>query len=247
MNGKKSAINTLKEKLIIANRIIDMENLATPMGHISVRIPGTDTFLISRNIAPGEVASVDDMIVCDLQGKVIQGKGRVYGEIMGHAAVYKRRKDLNSVAHIHPANVIAMSMTGKTLLMASSEAMQVGYKAPIGFFKKTYYLAKPEICEEVADMIGPNFAVILKAHGALVVGRSVEECTVLAIRLETAAQYQLMASAAGKLELLTKEEMATFAEYLEQTAKLLGADWEKEGTGSSIGRAWEYYRAKVKK
>ena len=242
----QAMINALKEKLIYANKILDMEGLARPMGHISTRIPGTETFLIARSIAPGMVATLDDIVVCDLKGKVIQGKDRTYGEVQGHAAVYRKRKDIQSVAHTHSAHVIALTMTGQTLLMASSQAMKAGYKAPIGFFKKTIQLEKPEICEEVADMIGPNNVVLLRAHGALVVGNSVEECIVNACDLEIAARYQILASSAGKLVLLTQEDMDMLTPFKEKTAKQ-GGDWQSIGTASSTGRAWEYYKAKVKK
>ena len=242
----EATINALKEKLVIANKILDAEGLARPMGHVSVRIPGTETFLISRSIAPGMVDGPDDIVICDLNGKVIRGKDRTYGEVQGHAAVYRKRKDINSVAHTHSAHVIALTMTGNTLLMASSQAMKAGYKAPIGFFKKTIQLEKPEICEEVADMIGPNNVVILRAHGALIVGNTVEECMVNACDLEIAAKYQILASSAGKLVLLTKEDMDMLIPFKEVSAKQ-GGDWQSIGTASSTGRAWEYYKSKVKK
>jgi ribulose-5-phosphate 4-epimerase/fuculose-1-phosphate aldolase len=102
MNGIEDEINTLKENLIIACKILDMENLASPMGHISVRIPGTETFFITRSIAPG-MATLDDIVVCNIEGKVIRGKySETFGEVSGHAAVYKKRKDITSVAHTIP-------------------------------------------------------------------------------------------------------------------------------------------------
>ncbi len=59
-------MDDLKEKLIIAGKILDREGLARPMGHISVRIPGTETFLITRSIAPG-MATLEDIVVCNLK------------------------------------------------------------------------------------------------------------------------------------------------------------------------------------
>ena len=69
----KAAIDQLKEKVVLANKILDYENLARPLGHVSVRIPGTDTFLITGSVAPGQ-ATIDDIVICDMNGKVLQGK-----------------------------------------------------------------------------------------------------------------------------------------------------------------------------
>jgi ribulose-5-phosphate 4-epimerase/fuculose-1-phosphate aldolase len=243
-----ATIKALKEKLVLANKILDMEGLARPMGHISVRIPKTDTFLISRSVAPGNVTSIDDIVTCNLEGKVIEGKYPTYGEITGHAMVYKMRKDINSVAHTHSAAVIALSMTGTTLLLASNQAMKLHstkFDTPMTLFG-VGHLEKPELCEKVVDALGPNSAVMLKGHGALIVGRSIEECTVNACDIETAARYQLMASSAGKVTVFDRGELDALTDFKVKVAKQ-GADWEEAGTGSSTGRAWEYYTSKVKK
>lgn len=239
MNRKAGGINTLKKKLIIASRILDMENLANPMGHISVRIPETETFLITRSIAPG-MAALDDIVVCNIEGKVIQGKySATFGEVAGHAAVYKKRKDINSVAHTHSAHVIALSMTGNTLLNLGTEALKVGF-GTIGLYEKFRMLEDQEVGEEVADLIRENKAVILRGHGAVVVGKSIEGCTVACIYLEKAARYQLMAASTGKLATFTEEEKKPIVEFLKKIGALAG-------TGSSDGRAWEYYRSKLKR
>jgi ribulose-5-phosphate 4-epimerase/fuculose-1-phosphate aldolase len=241
-------IKTLKEKLVFANKILDMEGLARPMGHISVRIPKTDTFLISRNCAPGNVATIDDIVTCNLDGKVIDGKYPTYGEVMGHAMVYRMRKDLNSVAHTHSAAVIALSMTGTTLLLASNQAMKLHstkFDTPMTLFG-VGHLEKPELCAKVTQGLGPNFAVVLKGHGALIVGKSLEECAVNCCDIETAARYQLMAASAGKIAMFDRDELDALTEFKVKTAKQ-GGDWEEVGTASSTGRAWEYYTSKVKK
>ena len=238
MAGNEDEIKRLRENLIIANRILDMENLARPMGHISVRIPGTDTFFITRSIAPG-LATLDDIVVCNLDGKVIQGKySETFGEVSGHAAVYKKRGDVNSVAHTHSPHVIALSMTGNTLLSSSVEALKVGF-GTVGLYEKLRMLEDQHVSEEVADLIGENKAAILRGHGAIVVGKSIEGCTVTCIYLENAARYQLMASSAGKVVAFAEEEKKPIVQFL----KKIGS---RAGTSSSDGRAWEYYKSKVK-
>ena len=178
----QAILRELKEKLILAGRILDMEDLVRPLGHITVRVPGTETFLITRGVSPG-MATVEDILVCDMNGKVIEGKySRTFGEVLGHAGVYRKRKDIQSVAHTHSWNVMALSMTETTIVPASFESIKVAYE-PIALYKKVSFLDNLEVTEEIADLIGPNRAVILKGHGAIIVGKSIEEATISAIDL----------------------------------------------------------------
>jgi len=235
----EATIKELKEKLIIASKILDMEGLVRPMGHISVRIPGTETFLITRSIAPG-MATLDDIVVCNMEGKVIEGKySRTFGEVMGHIGVYKKRKDIQSVAHTHSPNAIALTMTETTLLPASVQALKAGYE-PIGLYKKIAMLEIPEVGEEVADLIGSNKVVLLKGHGAVVVGKSIEETTINAIDLEVAAKLQILASSSGKLVTFTDQEKEPLVKFLKMMET-------QGGTASPYGRAWEYYKSLLKK
>ena len=170
----RAVLRELKEKLILAGRILDMEDLVRPLGHITVRVPGTETFLITRGVSPG-MATVDDVLVCDMDGNVIEGKySRTFGEVLAHAGVYRKRKDIRSVAHTHSWNVMALSMTETTIVPASFESIKVAYE-PVALYKKVSFLDNLDVTEEIADLIGPNRAVILKGHGAIVVGKSIEE------------------------------------------------------------------------
>jgi ribulose-5-phosphate 4-epimerase/fuculose-1-phosphate aldolase len=235
----EAVLRELKEKLIVAGRILDMEELVRPLGHITVRVPGTETFLITRGVSPG-MATVDDIVVCDMDGKVIEGKySQTFGEVLGHVGVYRKRKDIQSVAHTHSWNVMALSMTETTIVPASFESIKVAYE-PIALYKRVSFLDNLDVTEEIADLIGPNRAVILKGHGAIVVGKSIEEATVSAIDLERAAKAQFMAACAGKLVPFTEKEMEPLVRFLRNIEAHVG-------TTNPFGRAWEYYKSRLVK
>ena len=232
----KATINELKEKLVLANLILDHENLAKPLGHISIRVPGTETFLISRDVAPGMVV-VEDILICDMNGKVVQGKyPRTFSEVAIHTGIYRKRGDIKSVAHTHSLHIIALSMTETPLLPASFSAIKAGTE-PIALFKKTDHIDKRELGEEIADLLGPNKAVILKGHGAVVVGQTIEETIDTAVELEVAAGLQLLASPPVRtLVPFTEQEKRPFIEF-------------RKGSGPvPIGalRRWAYYRSLLK-
>jgi ribulose-5-phosphate 4-epimerase/fuculose-1-phosphate aldolase len=234
VNGAdKEMIEKLKEKVVTANRILDMENVARPLGHVSVRIPGTENFLITGSIAPGQ-ATADDVVICDMNGKVLQGKyQRTYSEVVIHTGVYKKRSEFNSVVHSHSPYVMALSMTETPVVPASFEAIEVCTQ-PIALYKKVVYIDQPSLGEEIAGMLGPNKAVMLKGHGAVVVGKTIEEATIVAVKLEAAARLQLLASSAGKLVPFTEQEKKLLIDFIE------GVN-QKGGTINAYGRAWAYY------
>lgn len=233
---KEATVRQLKQKLVVANRILDFLKMATPFGHISVRIPNTDTFLIARSVAPGLV-TMNDIVVCDMNEKVLGGRYKTtYAELAIHTGVYKKRKEFNSVIHSHSSYVIALSLAETTVLPTDVTSIVLGPQ-PIAVFEKVVFINKPELGREAADLLGPNKAVILKGHGALVVGRSVEDAIYVARNLENTAMLQLMALSAGKLVPLTDLEKQPLIEFNK---------WANR-PGMAADREWTYYASMVKK
>jgi ribulose-5-phosphate 4-epimerase/fuculose-1-phosphate aldolase len=116
--------------------------------------------------------------------------------------------------------------------------MKVSYEPEkIGFYKEIWHLSNvyPKACFDVADLLGENRVVILKAHGAMIATKSIEETTAVSINLEEAAKLQVMAGSLKPLVPFTekeKEQLVSFLKPLE----------ERGGTASVYGRAWEYYK-----
>ena len=133
-NASKAAIRQLKEKLILANKALDFLKMATPFGHVSVRIPGTETFLITGPVAPA-MATQKDIVVCDMNGNVLEGKYKsTYSEVAVHTGIYKKRKEFNSVVHSHSTYVIALSLANLTVLPTSLNSNLLG-RLPNGLCK----------------------------------------------------------------------------------------------------------------
>lgn len=240
-----ATISDLKQKLVVANKILDLENVAKPLGHVSIRIPGTDTFLITRSISPG-AATLDDIVICDAKGKVIEGKYRqTYSEVAIHAGIYKKRKDINSVIHTHSDYVTALSMLEIPILPASFNALEMGPQ-PIAIFKKLNFIEEIQDGEAIADLLGPNRGVTLKGHGGVIVGRNVEEAVYFALKMELAAKLQWMASAVGKLVPYTEEEKRPALEYLDKYYMQVDPSKIPPTFKTSYQRLWSYYEGKLK-
>src|SRR5262245_26031162 len=69
-------------------------------GHISVRLPGSDRYMVTRHSAAVD-ARPEDFLVCDLDGKQLEGAGMPPGENPIHSEILRARPDVNSVIHYH--------------------------------------------------------------------------------------------------------------------------------------------------
>ena len=72
----------------------------------------------------------------------------------------------------------------------------------------------PRACLDVADLLGENRVVILKAHGAIIATKSIEETTAVAMNLEEAAKLQVMAACLKPLVPLTEKEKEQLVSFL---------------------------------
>ena len=95
-------------------------------------------------------------------------------------------------------------------------------------------LASPSFLslDKLARVLGPRRALLMKMHGAVIVGSSVEEAFVFALHLEENAEKQLWAEASGTVVSMTPNEVE------ESLSVAFGK--------SSIEKRWQYYREKEK-
>src|SRR5690349_18312498 len=92
----KSNVDELKQRLVDGLQVVTGEGILSGSGHLSARIPGTETFLINPRFA-GVLADVKDICTVNFDGKRIAGKGPVPSETVIHSTIYKHRPDVASV------------------------------------------------------------------------------------------------------------------------------------------------------
>lgn len=196
-------IDKLKEALVLACRIAGSEGLVYGFGHISARIPGTDRYLIPRTVAPADTTA-EDILTVDLQGTVVEGKGTPRFENWIHTCIYRVRPDVGSVSHVHPEYVIILSSTGTRIQPVHN--FGAVFPQGVGLYRKAGLIDNEELGAEVADALGMAPALMLRGHGAVVVGADVVDATLRSIYLEEAARIQYRAIAVGTPIFYTEEE-----------------------------------------
>jgi ribulose-5-phosphate 4-epimerase/fuculose-1-phosphate aldolase len=220
VKSTKKELAEIKRKVALGNRIMFYQGLADYHGHVSARIPGTRKFFIKPVLAPlGEIApkhiievDIDRYFeVCE-QNYAKAGNQRAVTklknpprETMIHAAIYNARPDVQSVVHTHQTLATAFSVAGTPILPIYNQAAVFAPETPIFPSPRLIYTMQDgrEICATLQD----RMAMLLKGHGIVVVGDSLEYATVHAIYLERTAYMQFVATCVGKPAVMPQKEI----------------------------------------
>jgi ribulose-5-phosphate 4-epimerase/fuculose-1-phosphate aldolase len=182
-------IQNLKRRLVEGLQVITGEGVLSGSGHLSARIPGTETFLIHPRFA-GVLAGVKDICTVDFAGKRVAGKGPIPSETPIHAAVYKSRADVGSVIHCHPRYSILVGLLDGGLIPFNREARIFADGVPI--FNDSHGINSFALAERMVANLGSHYATFLRGHGVVVTGPGIEGACISAIQLERACQDQLL-------------------------------------------------------
>jgi ribulose-5-phosphate 4-epimerase/fuculose-1-phosphate aldolase len=188
-NVEASKIANLKRRLTEGLQVITGEGVLSGSGHLSARIPGTETFLINPRFA-GVLADPKDICTVNFDGKRIAGKGPIPSESPIHAAVYKARPDVNSVIHCHARYSILVGLLDGGLVPFNREARIFADGVPI--FPISRGINDFSLAQRMVENLGPHYATFLRGHGVVVVGPGIEGACISAIQLERACQDQLL-------------------------------------------------------
>ena len=205
-----SEIDELKRKLAMACRMLFVAELVDYSGHISVRIPGTSRFLINPHPISRAEVKAEDIVTFDLEGNRLEGKWNLPSELPMHSRTYRVREDVQCVAHLHNRMVVILSMADRPLIPASNPGALFG-PGPIPVYQDPALIHTKEQGDEVARTLGAGDAAILRGHGSIVVGDSIEWTVAACIDLEESATRLYYASLLGAVRFYTDDELKRVA------------------------------------
>jgi HCOMODA/2-hydroxy-3-carboxy-muconic semialdehyde decarboxylase len=221
------------KRLVAANRILANEGVVDAFGHVSVRDPrNAERFWLSRSRSPALV-ELDDLMEFSLDGSAIDARGRTpYGERVIHAAVYAARKDVQSVVHNHAYDVLPFTITDEPLRPVVHTASVIGAEIPVWDIRTKFgatdmLVRSIEQGRDLAAALGANTCALLRGHGAVVVGASIERAVLTAIYLQVNAKVLSQALQLGEPEPLSGEEIARSS--------------ETQFSPLALDRSWEYF------
>lgn len=168
-------------------------------GHITARDPEySDHFWVNPFAMDFSQIKVSDLVLANHQGKVIQGNKPINKAAFAiHSRIHEARPDVIAAAHSHSIYGKSFSSLGKLLDPITQDACAF-YEDHGLFDDYTGVVLDLEEGERIARALKNYKAVILRNHGLLTVGRSVEEAAWWFISMERSCQAQLLAESAGK-------------------------------------------------
>jgi L-fuculose-phosphate aldolase len=167
-----------------------------------------------------------DVIRLDWDGAKLAGDLPCHLEFPIHTEIYRQRPEVHCVIQTHPPYATAFSAVDAPLRPVNHEGTLSAPSLP-RFVQTSDLIVTAALGQAVAESLGSHNALLLKNHGIVVVGTSVEEACVTAILLEKAAYMQLLAQQYGAIE------WTDDAEALEKKNRIYNPD--------AFQNMWAYY------
>jgi ribulose-5-phosphate 4-epimerase/fuculose-1-phosphate aldolase len=225
--------------LALANRIVAHEGVLDGFGHISIRHPAdARRYLLSRSRSP-ELVEPADILEFTLDSKLVTPAAALpYGECVIHGAIYQARPDVHAVCHHHSAAILPFCITGAELQPVFGLGATMGATVPFWdsrdeFGDTPMVVTKPEEGASLARALGPHAMVLMRRHGATVVGASVQEVVFRSIFSHRNAELLLRAQGLGPVTPLSRGEAEQACAYSLRERPM--------------GRAWEYWTTRLAK
>jgi len=223
-----SAIKDLKQKVVDGCHILDREGVTDSFGHVSLRIPETDAFITIAGVSPG-CATLDRLIMLDLDGNYLGGDKASPYEWPIHARIMRARPEVMSVCHTHSqwSALFSVVKGGLRPIHMYAKFLPVG-GPPV--YSAAGLIGTVERGEALAATLKDSNAVLLRAHGDAVVGTTLEQAIQRTIQLAFLGRLAHMAVAHGEPLYMTEEELAAFS-----------------SEPAFPARPWEYYLSRIRK
>jgi ribulose-5-phosphate 4-epimerase/fuculose-1-phosphate aldolase len=235
-----TALDTVIQDLVIANRILAREEVVDAYGHVSVRHPDNpERFLIARSLAP-ELVGPEDIVELDLEGRPVREESRsLYLERFIHAAIFAARPEVMAVVHAHAEDALPFGIAPETKLRPVIHSGSfIGPEVPVWdiadrFGDTNLLVTDMAQAKDLAECLGGNNVALMRGHGFAAAARSLIEVVRLSVYLPRNARALMRAQQlGGEIRYLSPGEIAArnrgYSPYSVET-------W----------RSWEYWANKA--
>ena len=227
----------LIEDLVAANRILADQGVLDGYGHVSARHDrDPDRYLLSRSLAP-ELVTAGDIMEYDLDSRPVDPRGRTaYLERFIHGEVYRARPDVKAIVHHHAPSVIPFGASTVPLRPLYHMAAFLGGGVPVFDIRAAaggptdMLVSSAALGQALGRTLREHPAVLMRGHGAVVVGASLPQAVARSVYMEIDARLAAQAIAlGGEVRYLDAEEARRAQAAVEAT----------------FGRPWELWKRKA--
>ncbi|WP_034593394.1 L-ribulose-5-phosphate 4-epimerase [Hamadaea tsunoensis] len=176
-------------------------------GNVSARVPGADLFVIKPSGVSYDDLTPANMIVCDLDGAVVEGDLAPSSDTAAHAYVYRHRPDVGGVVHTHSAYASSWAARGEPIpCVLTAMADEFGGEIPIGPFA---LIGNDDIGKGIVETLDGHRspAVLMRNHGVFTIGRDARAAVKAAVMAEDVARTVHLARVHGEPVPIDQEDI----------------------------------------
>jgi L-fuculose-phosphate aldolase len=232
MATQKGNLNELRQSMLNgAKYLVNAGVMSHSLhGNMSIRIPGTDSILLTSNSTFGPGLRLENLPLIDLDGNVLDGKlDPTSAEIVEmHTEVYKKRADIGSVIHTHSPHATVFAVANQPIDPCIYEGLirqNILDPVPVAQYGPR---GSKESVNNILKVINPGSkAVLLQNHGVLAFDRDLMAAAKIVAVLEEAAELAIRARLIGQPTFIpvqrAREAQNRAAEYQKRGTLSVGA------------------------
>lgn len=206
----------LKEQLLEACHGLAASGLGGYIGgHVSVRVPGEPCYWTNVLDRALEEMTLDDLLLVNFHGQVIDGTRAVSPGIDFHQLIYKQRPEINAVVHTH-----GLWSTAQAALCRPPKV----WHNLATYFRNKVAMSPDDTIEAIGPVLKDNIAIVMPWHGAITLGRTVGEAAALHATFEYVCRLDVTLARTEAVPM--PEDSCTRMEVLLGRANYLELTWE---------------------
>ena len=200
-------------------------------GNVSERVPGANLFVIKPSGVSYDELSPESMVVCDLDGTLVDGTRAPSSDTAAHAYVYRHLPEVGGVVHTHSTYATAWAARGEPVpCVLTMMADEFGGEIPIGPFA---LIGDDSIGRGIVETLrgSRSRAVLMRNHGPFTVGRDARAAVKAAVMCEEVARTVHIARQLGVPLAIDQSDIdSLYARYQNVYGQGDGAGREKGST-----------------
>ena len=174
-------------------------------GNLSILDRSTGLMAISPSGIDYFETKLEDIVIMNLDGDVVEGTCKPSSELNLHIALYKKKPEITAVVHTHSTYCIVLSTLDMPIKAVNYILADAGTPSvPVAPYRR---FVTQELADAVADSIGDSNACLMANHGLSTCGKNLQSAYSLARECEWIAEIQWRAMCIGKPNIINDREM----------------------------------------
>lgn len=203
----------LREEIIKYGKIIYAgKHVEGTGGNISARMPqDRNLFMITPSGMPYNELKPEDIVICNLDGEIIEGNRKPSIEKNMHAEIYKIRGDVDAIIHTHSLYSAALAIARTPLPAIEAGLAMIGDTIDVAEYANP---GTKELAKNVAKTLGKKGAVLVANHGLVAVSNNLKGAFNIVGQVEHGGRLYFLASTTGKVFMIPKKECEEIRQFV---------------------------------